>query len=1016
MAIRETFILESEADLRGLDRAIDAMDDVDDKLRDLEGAGEAAERGANKAGRAFGGLVDNIKNAGKVILASGAILAGLSAGVVTAGLAEWNRFERGMNEVFTLMPDMSEAAMGEMRENVRALATEAGVLPNEIVPALYQAISAGVPPDNIFAFMRTATEASIGGATDLETAVNGITNAVNAYGADVLSATQASDLMFTGVRLGKTTFGELSDSMFQVLPTAAALELGLDQVLASVTVLTAQGVPTSVAMTQMRQALVELQDSSTGVGQVFQRVAGKDFKDFIANGGDLGQAMALLSGYAEDAGVDLNQLFGSVEAGNFALALTGEGAERFAANLGEMQNSAGATHAAFEQMNRGIGRSLDRMKAKLAVTLGRIGEIFAPFVTLVVDSFSAILDLFSLGLIGADATDFLESLPGFLEPIGRAALGVGRFVGQLAEHFRLFFRQLERGLPLALALRALLVRLGVPKEFIDALGDIAEGIRNLFTPIMDWIRNNVELQDVLVALGIALAAIIIPALIGMGTALAGILIPLGLLVGAVALIRRAWETDFLGIRSFIEEKISPFLSGLWDAIREGGIGGGLNFIKENLIDPLVSQITEYIGSGQLWDDAVRLGGSILEAIGTGIVVAATWISEHILQPIVDNAGTAIAGIDWGQVASDLLSAIGSALTMLGNWATWLGENVLSPILNNAATAIAGIDWSEVGAGIVNAIGDALKLGFDFIAWIIDSIFNPMSDNAEGAAGGIDWGGVASAILNAIGSVLKAGFDFISWVSENILAPLILGAVSAIAEKDWSELPRELFNAIANALPNIRDWLIEHIINPMMEFFAPENLTELLNKAGEIATAILAGILGVLGDMAAWAHEHIVQPILDAISDALAAIANFFASDDYGTWRDTMEQTQGFMGASGVENLPTTDTGNNLPLPFNPLGDQAGTPWTGFGPLDEVAGFHHRQEAVVPAGGMRVFPSPAGLMLEGGGADNGRMVDLLTEIRDLLAADDNPRVEANIYTNASSMERLLTTLDAARRTT
>ncbi len=51
-----------------------------------------------------------------------------------------------------------------------------------------------------------------------------------------------------------------------------------------------------------------------------------------------------------------------------------------------------------------------------------------------------------------------------------------------------------------------------------------------------------------------------------------------------------------------------------------------------------------------------------------------------------------------------------------------------------------------------------------------------------------------------------------------------------------------------------------------------------------------------------------------------------------------------------------------------------------------------------------------------GGDNGRLADLLTEIRNLLQeiAADSPRMEAQIYTNASSMERLLTTLDAGTR--
>lgn len=53
---------------------------------------------------------------------------------------------------------------------------------------------------------------------------------------------------------------------------------------------------------------------------------------------------------------------------------------------------------------------------------------------------------------------------------------------------------------------------------------------------------------------------------------------------------------------------------------------------------------------------------------------------------------------------------------------------------------------------------------------------------------------------------------------------------------------------------------------------------------------------------------------------------------------------------------------DIPNPFP--GYRVGTPFTGYGALDQVAGFVHRREAVVPAGGMAVYPSPQGLQLAG----------------------------------------------------
>ena len=158
-------------------------------------------------------------------------------------------FENQMNEVYTLLPGISKTAMDAMTDDVLKFSREMGVLPSETVPALYQAISAGVPKENVFDFMTIASKASIAGVTELETAVDGITSVVNKYGSDVVSAQEASDLMFTAVKLGKTDFDQLSKSLFNVIPTAADLGVEFGTVTAALAAMMALGTPTSVATT-----------------------------------------------------------------------------------------------------------------------------------------------------------------------------------------------------------------------------------------------------------------------------------------------------------------------------------------------------------------------------------------------------------------------------------------------------------------------------------------------------------------------------------------------------------------------------------------------------------------------------------------------------------------------------------------------------------------------------------------------------------------------------------------------
>lgn len=313
-----------------------------------------------------------------------AAIAGLGLALVAfvaSSLGEFRQFESGMAEVFSILPGISQEAMGAMQEDVLAFSQEVGRTSDQVVPALYQALSSGVPPDNVFDFMKIASDAALGGVTDLETAVDGISSAVNAYGAEVLSAQEASDLMFTATVGGKTTFEELSQSLYNVIPTAASLGLEFGNVTAALAAITAQGTPTTVATTQLRQLLVELSKAGGDAAETFERMAGQSFVDFVAEGGNLQEALVLMEQAAADSGVRLSDMFGSIEAGNAALSLTGAGAEKFAAELDAAADSAGATGDAAAIMADTGQQAINQLNAAFETLKITIGQQLAPVVT-----------------------------------------------------------------------------------------------------------------------------------------------------------------------------------------------------------------------------------------------------------------------------------------------------------------------------------------------------------------------------------------------------------------------------------------------------------------------------------------------------------------------------------------------------------------------------------------------------------------------------------------------------------
>ena len=315
---------------------------------------------------------------------AGAAIAGAAFTAFTIkGIKDIIEFEKSISEVFTLMPGITEDSMASMSDSVRKLSTTMGVDLGDATAALYQAISAGVPQDNVFEFMEIAAKASVGGVTDLETAVDGITTAINTYGSANLSAKDAADSMFTAVKLGKTTFDELSGALFNVLPIAKQAGVAFDEVTAALAVMTSKGTPTAVATTQLRAALTALIAPTADTAKAFQDY-GLDVENLKAllAGGDGGLVKAMQNVMVATNGDEtaIRKLLGSTEAMNAVFTLTAGGAKSVGDAMEEMGNKTGATDAAFAVMEKTVGHQLDKLMASFKNLGLSVGNAFLPMI------------------------------------------------------------------------------------------------------------------------------------------------------------------------------------------------------------------------------------------------------------------------------------------------------------------------------------------------------------------------------------------------------------------------------------------------------------------------------------------------------------------------------------------------------------------------------------------------------------------------------------------------------------
>jgi TP901 family phage tail tape measure protein len=375
--------------------------------------------GFDKLQRELGRLNTPVEKLGAVtrslapaaVIGLGALALGANQSVTQA-----NNLAIGLREVVTLTGDTGVAAnatFGEFRTLVAGLSNEFGIAQSVLTGGLYQALSAGVPKENALTFMQVASTAAIAGVTDVETAVDGLTTIINAFGLQTGEAQNVADSMFAAVKGGKTTFEELSASLFNVGPAAAAAGVSFEEVNAAIATMTAAGVPTAQATTQIRAAMVGLQKPSAELDAIFKSLGYESAQLAIENEG-LGFALNAVKDASGGSNGELQKLLGSVEAVSAVNILAGTGAGKFADELERQNNAAGSVQDAFDEIDK--SRVLERQAVAFENMGIAIGNVLIPVMEVLVPIFTGFADFVSdnsvvfvilAGILGALAVAIL---------------------------------------------------------------------------------------------------------------------------------------------------------------------------------------------------------------------------------------------------------------------------------------------------------------------------------------------------------------------------------------------------------------------------------------------------------------------------------------------------------------------------------------------------------------------------------------------------------------------------------
>lgn len=759
-----------------------------------------------KAGTKVTGIGKKIEKAGDAVGKVGKKFAPLSAaaaGTLTAVTKGASDFQNGMAKMSTLF-DTSQVSVQKLSKEFLNLSNETGKSAVELTEAGYQALSASVPVEKLGSFIRTSANMAKVGFTDTATSVDLLSTAVNAYGLEADQADNIANKLVNTQNLGKTSVNELASSMGKVIPTAAGMNVNLDQLCTMYTLMTKQGIATAESTTYMNSMLNELGDSGTDVGKVLKEKTGKSFQDLMKDGKTTGDALKILKDYSKETGKAFNELWGSQEAGKAAMALLNDSAGDFNETMGSMANVADLVGQGLEKMNTPsakMAKALNRIKnsgielgSVLLTTVAPYVEQFTKKVEELTEKFNKMPDsqkkmvLVMLAVV-ASISPVLAIMGKLIKVFADGPIAVGNLMKG--------FGKLQTAIAgINAPVVAIVAVIAVLVAAFTHLWNTNENFRNNMIAIWDQIRGkissfvdnvkerfsglNISFEDIvstLKAIWDGFCEILAPVFEGAFAALADTIttvcdVLIGILDTFIGLFTGNWEQCWTGIQEVfggIWEGIKAVLTDVLEALK-GVIDTFLGWFGTDL-DTVWSEITSTVESvwngivdffASVWNGITSAASSAWETIKNVITVAIMLIGEII------SAAVQIISLPWRFIWENCKEYIIAA------WETI--KNVISSALNTISSVISA-GWNAISAvvsPVIDTIINIVSSGWNLISSVVSNV-------AQGILGVVSsvWNsisGVVSSVMGTISSVMSSGWN----AAKGVVTSAISGIRSVIS--------------------------------------------------------------------------------------------------------------------------------------------------------------------------------------------------------------------------------------------
>lgn len=424
--------------------------------------------------------------------------------------------------------------------------------------------------------------------------------------------------------------------------------------------------------------------------------------------------------------------------------------QKLAKNTAAMPDITKSAAGQMESLKNQVKNTKDAVGMALVPMLGKLLGAFKP---LIEKALPVIVDLFQnkIGPAMEKAADWINVLIelggewfgsmedglGPIEALGQALWSLG--FESIGETVRGFQQKLD--------------------EVINSVMNVIAVVQPYLTMVWEWIENNIQLKDVLIALGVIIASVVVPALVSMAVSALPVIAAVLAVIGIVALVRKVWEDHGDAIKAkaeevwgWIRDNVPPAIEkvklvvetvlnaikGFWERHKEAVMAVVQSFW--NLIQSIFERVTKIIkGIMDFFRSDSESSWSKWKVVIESIVDAAWTIIETLFDLALKQIKTLF----------DIFAAL-----FRGDWeALWEGVKTLFENIWNALKTVMETIW-----GAITAAFGAFKDNLEPIATAISGFF-------QGISTAIGW------ISDAIGTAVGWISSIIAWLEKLLLVDI-----------------------------------------------------------------------------------------------------------------------------------------------------------------------------------------------------------------------------------------------------